>query len=479
MADINYIKPDKLEDFSAWCSKKYPLWCKSNFPFIEDTFEALDTYGLICKIVQYLNETKQNLNTTEDNVQNIYDFVSNYFDDLNVQTEINNKLDEMTNNGTLEDIINQEIFGDINKDIKLLKRNAIYIGNSYTAGIGSISNQGIFALTKDMFDEAFMFTGSGTGFLPYHEHETDTFITLLNNAINSEQFENDIITDVIVVGAWGETRAYREMENDVQYVTAMQTALNTFVNLCKNNFTNLKRISYVFAESRATKTAGNIEEYPNTFSDCFSIHNLMKFLLPQYKIDYLGWIGFNILLREAFFSDDLYHPDGKGYNILSGYFKNAYCGSNEYRALRYNFSNTTELIEDGYISGDVMIEPSKVTIRLLNGILPRGKTTPEHGAQIKLIDFINNNFVLPMTQFATNIDLASNFNVITKSASSDTFSINDIIFGKLALRLDSEDLTSNNSYIEASIFGNSKTTTGEIRNLLIGPNLIEYSLDRR
>jgi hypothetical protein len=64
MSNINYTKPNKLEDFSAWCSKKYPLWCKSNFPFIEDTFEALDTYGLICKIVQYLNETKQNLNTT-------------------------------------------------------------------------------------------------------------------------------------------------------------------------------------------------------------------------------------------------------------------------------------------------------------------------------------------------------------------------------------------------------------------------------
>lgn len=147
MANINYTKPNKIEDFSVWCSKKYPLWCKSNFPFIENTFEALDTYGLICKIVQYLNEIKQNLNTTEDNVQNIYNFVTNYFDNLDVQNEINNKLDEMVSSGVLQEIISnylnsKAVFGFNNVEEMKNAENLIEGSFAKTLGYYSINDNG-------------------------------------------------------------------------------------------------------------------------------------------------------------------------------------------------------------------------------------------------------------------------------------------------------------------------------------------------
>lgn len=90
----------------------FQLFVKSNFPFIENTFEALDNYGLYCKIVEYLNDVINNENTVESNVGALYDafvslntYVSDYFDNLDVQEEINNKLDDMAESGELYDII--------------------------------------------------------------------------------------------------------------------------------------------------------------------------------------------------------------------------------------------------------------------------------------------------------------------------------------------------------------------------------------
>ena len=74
---------------------------------------------------QFLEKTvipaiNNNAEATEE-LQNLYEelkaYVDHYFDNLNVQTEINNKLDEMVENGTLAEIINQQIFDDLNERI--------------------------------------------------------------------------------------------------------------------------------------------------------------------------------------------------------------------------------------------------------------------------------------------------------------------------------------------------------------------------
>lgn len=47
----------------------------------------------------------------------LVNYVNTYFDDLDLQPEINNKLDEMAEDGTLAEIINQEIFEELNNKI--------------------------------------------------------------------------------------------------------------------------------------------------------------------------------------------------------------------------------------------------------------------------------------------------------------------------------------------------------------------------
>lgn len=85
-----------------------------NFPFIEEDFDALTDYELLCKVVQYLNmviDHQNNVDTTVEELNNSFiqlkSYVDNYFKNLDVQDEINTKLEEMADEGELAGIIAQ------------------------------------------------------------------------------------------------------------------------------------------------------------------------------------------------------------------------------------------------------------------------------------------------------------------------------------------------------------------------------------
>ena len=106
----------------------------TNFPYIEKDFDALTDYELLCLVVKFLNDVIANqneqnasitrmyesflalqdyVNNTKDELEDAFnaldDYVRNYFDNLDVQDEINNKLDQMLEDGVLEQIIEQFI----------------------------------------------------------------------------------------------------------------------------------------------------------------------------------------------------------------------------------------------------------------------------------------------------------------------------------------------------------------------------------
>lgn len=60
-----------------------------------------------CKFLQ--DEVIPVVNNNSEAVQELQNYVANYFDNLDVQEEINNKLDEMADDGTLEEIITEYI----------------------------------------------------------------------------------------------------------------------------------------------------------------------------------------------------------------------------------------------------------------------------------------------------------------------------------------------------------------------------------
>lgn len=77
-------------------------WCMlQSFPFIEATFDAIDNYGLLCKIIEYVNKNIDKTNELGIKVEEL----NNWFNNLDVQDEIDNKLDRMVESGELQQII--------------------------------------------------------------------------------------------------------------------------------------------------------------------------------------------------------------------------------------------------------------------------------------------------------------------------------------------------------------------------------------
>lgn len=118
-----------VNNFKAWCQKIIPL--------VYDN--SLSYYELLCKVIDKLNETIDNLNelnnqltgefnqlkkwvelqieTLNNSFTELQNYVDNYFNNLNIQSEINNKLDQMVADGTFDKIINEQILGSIKDEI--------------------------------------------------------------------------------------------------------------------------------------------------------------------------------------------------------------------------------------------------------------------------------------------------------------------------------------------------------------------------
>lgn len=97
--------------------KKLPpfkFFVLQNFPFIEADFDAITNYQLLCKVVEYLNKVIDENNRIGEQTENLtngfnelQEYVDNYFENLDIQEEVNNKLDEMAESGELAELISQ------------------------------------------------------------------------------------------------------------------------------------------------------------------------------------------------------------------------------------------------------------------------------------------------------------------------------------------------------------------------------------
>lgn len=142
---------------------KFHIWAFQNFPFMEETFKEIDNYHLMMQILHYL---KEQLKDYRELVKEVED-LENWFNDLDVQEEINNKLEEMVESGELQEIISQylnstAIFGfDTVADMKSAT-NLIDGSNAKTLGFYTLNDGGgatykIRNITNsDVVDEEFI-----------------------------------------------------------------------------------------------------------------------------------------------------------------------------------------------------------------------------------------------------------------------------------------------------------------------------------
>ena len=88
----------------------FKFWCQKVLPLVYD--DSLSYYETLCKVVKYLNDVIANVDVLHDDVDalrsayiQLQSYVNSYFDNLDVQNEINQKLDDMADDGSLSALL--------------------------------------------------------------------------------------------------------------------------------------------------------------------------------------------------------------------------------------------------------------------------------------------------------------------------------------------------------------------------------------
>lgn len=88
----------------------FRYWCQTALPLVYD--DSLSYYELLNKVVVYLNNVISDMTNATTNIDSLLsafnqlqEYVNTYFVDIDIQDEINQKLDELALDGTLTDLI--------------------------------------------------------------------------------------------------------------------------------------------------------------------------------------------------------------------------------------------------------------------------------------------------------------------------------------------------------------------------------------
>ena len=206
-----------------------------NFPFIEADFDALTEWQLFCKLGKEMNKiinSENTVGTQMENVTNAFielqNYVNDYFDNLDVQEEINNKLNKMAEDGTLSEII------------------SIYLNSNAIRGFDNIEDMkdaqnvtvGTFVKT---FGKNILNDGYGAFYVIRELRNTDVIdndnIVAINNfpTLVAEKIINNNLKDI-------EEKIYSKIEDFVLYAffdESNDNVINFFVS--KDNL-HLKQI---------------------------------------------------------------------------------------------------------------------------------------------------------------------------------------------------------------------------------------------
>lgn len=134
----------------------FRFWCQKILPLVYD--DSLSYYELLCKVVDYLNKTMEDVNTAVQDVNDLNDsynnlqqytndtfnefkrvydqlqnYVNSYFDTLDVQEEINNKLDDMVEDGTFDTLL-APYMRHYQDELDLMKSRITTLETNYNAG---------------------------------------------------------------------------------------------------------------------------------------------------------------------------------------------------------------------------------------------------------------------------------------------------------------------------------------------------------
>lgn len=280
-----------------------PPWVETNlqpaFYDLESGTSLQQTARMYNKVNQLVRSVNEQNETIADYIQrfiDLKDYVDDYFDNLDVQEEINNKLDALVEDGTMNEIINQEIFGSINDRLDLLdQKKYIFIGDSYCEGYTPDGNVTSWAtLLKNK-----MGLTSSNCTIAYHGgwgfgYPNKWFSTILDGLT-----ADSTVTDIVVCGGYNDKQCtYNEIN----------AGIADFVRVRDEKFPNAHiHVGFI----GATAFPWSRSPFKSKIIDYIRSAN-------QYEnCSYLGNVEYSLLRLYECFASDGYHPNDLGQRLIS------------------------------------------------------------------------------------------------------------------------------------------------------------------
>lgn len=394
------------------------LQALTNFPYIEEDFDAITNYELLSKVVHYLNEVIANNNEQNEVVTNLYnafsdlyDYVNTTFydnvkayidttiDNLDIQEEINNKLDEMVSDGTFDSIIARvlpnsvDLYFDTLDDLKTANLNigqkASTLGYYSKYDGGGASYKIISGTADNLF--SYELTNGNVAELS----NTEVFNVLQVGAKRNVNFDNASIFSQIFKGGLSGKTVYVPTGT---YETTRINYLGDNQATSDFNFIGLGNPTIKLIHPDVTKTT--VETYSESyyiskFIDTISTGNHFTLstltlsnnkiyyylrvddatLLPDSLVDGLVIYGINSGCKAVISKIDKANPDGEGTARIYLY--------ETYNDIKRNnvFSNTSNTINENLgIRED--LEDSYLYMRFNDNIIPSGMVVNRQVEQI-------------------------------------------------------------------------------------------------
>lgn len=161
--------------------KPFRFWCQKVLPLVYD--DSLSYYELLCKVVDYLNKTMTDVTVLHDEFVQLQNWINDYFDNLDVQSEINNKLDTFAEDGTLSNLIKPFI-----------------VNNANPIFVDSVSDMNDKTKTYILNTSLHIYTWNGTAFTDtnsIYNFNVDNFLVCsADYTINDNYFTNNPDTNI-------------------------------------------------------------------------------------------------------------------------------------------------------------------------------------------------------------------------------------------------------------------------------------------
>lgn len=339
--------------------KNFREWCNNTIPVLPQVYgDELSYYELLNKVVEKLNDMGITVNE-------LIDYINTYFDSKDWQQMVNNKLDSMVADGTLDRLINQKIFGELNEKVNALEssvntlsENRKNFRNCKILCIGDSFGRGVYDGSEHLENSWPTKLGEyASGSIIYNYCQSNAgFLALdkgfLNQLVNAKNDGHDDAHIILIEG--GHNDGYID-------TTDLFNAVVECINYAKQNFP--RAVIYTIAANIGTDSKISRSKRHDVWEIMQSASNLTGISMWMANI-YLWNINDTL-------SGDGIHPNQFGYQMLASVIYQMLCGSDpQINANRYlgfetewcgdkitmmstsNVFETTTLGDNFYLNGD-------------------------------------------------------------------------------------------------------------------------------